>query len=186
MKSRIGFFALVGLAFIGVGFAPSVEANTITPPTSSLSPLTPPNLTVTSLPGNISAQITAAIKSGNPQTLINVITQLINANPSLTGSILNFAVLNDPNAAPQIAKTGEDLVGKQGGNPGDVTVIVVAALESLVLPAAGPGATGLTQDQIAALIGQVINPQAGGPSGGNPNSSPTYAFGLFLPPPSPH
>ena len=89
-------------------------------------------------------------------------------------------------AAPEIATAVEALDQNQGGNPGDVAVLVVAALESLVLPAAGPGTTGLTPDQIAALISQIVNPTAGGPGNFNGNSYPSYEFGMWLPPASAH
>jgi len=189
MNTRIGFF-VVGLAVAGVGIAPLAEAAgppsyTALPASSALH--TWPQcsqIAQTTLPSNISAQIMAAINSGNSQTLTNTIAQLINANPKLTGSIVDFAVTNDPQQAPAIAIEAVTLVQAQGCDPAEVTALVVGALEALVLPAGGPG-SGPSQDQIGFLISEVINGvgNSHGLNSGQGNVFPQYGFGLYLPPP---
>jgi hypothetical protein len=137
------------------------------------------------LPNNITAQIMAAIKSGNTQTLTNTLSQLITANPNLTGSIVGFTVTNDPQAAPAVAIEAASLMQAQGCDPAEVTALVVGALEALVLPVAGPGGSGVSPDQIGPLISQVITAieNSNGVNGGTGNVFPQYGFGLWLPPP---
>jgi hypothetical protein len=191
MKSRIGYIAAVGLALAGAGFASSAEA--ASPPSYTALPASSalhawPQCTLmaqTNLPNSISAQIMAAIKSGDSQTLANTLAQLINANPALTGSIVDFAVTNDPQAAPAIATQVVALVQTKGCDPAEVTALVVGALEALVLPASGPGGSGPSQDQVSNLINEVINgiENSHGVNGGKGNVFPQYGFGLYLPPP---
>jgi hypothetical protein len=189
MNSRIGFF-VAGVALVGVGIAPSAEA--ASPPSYTALPASSalhswpqcPQVAQTSLPANISAQIMAAIQAGNPQTLTTTIAQLINANPKLMGSIVDFAVTNDPQQAPAIAIEAVSLAQAQGCDPGEVTALVVGALEALVLPAGGPTG-GPSQDQIGALVIQVITGvgNSHGVNSGQGNVFPQYGFGLYLPPP---
>jgi hypothetical protein len=191
MKSRIGFFTIISLALAGVGIAPSAEA--AGPPSYTALPAASAlhawpqcsQIAQTSLPTIVSAQIMAAIKSGNTQTLTSTIAQLINANPKLTGSIVDFAVTNDPQQAPAIAIEAVSLAQGQGCDPAEVTALVVGALEALVLPAGGPNGGGPSQDQIGTLISLVLT-GVGNSNGVNPsqgNVFPQYQFGLYLPPP---
>jgi hypothetical protein len=190
MNSRTGFF-VVGLALAGFGVAPMAEAagppSYTALPASSALHVWPQCLQIaqTTLPSNISTQIMAAIQSGNTQTLTTTISQLINANPKLTGSIVDFAVTNDPKQAPVIAIEAVSLVQGQGCDPAEVTGLVVGALEALVLPSGGSGGGGPSQDQIGTLISLVLT-GVGNSNGINPaqgNVFPQYGFGLYLPPP---
>ena len=148
---HIGCFALAGLAMAGmIGLAP-VQAAPLGQ--VQVAQATPP-----ALPANIAAQITAAINSGNSDTLSNTIASLIAANPNLADQIATFAVSQDPNDARTIAVAAAKAVQAQGGDPTDVTLAIVAALEAQVQPAAGPGGGGggLTNAQVANLVNQVI------------------------------
>jgi hypothetical protein len=190
MKSRVGYVAVIGLALAGAGFASSAGA--ASPPSYTALPASSnlhawpqcTQIAQTTLPSNISAQIMAAINSGNSQTLSNTISQLISANPKLTGSIIDFAVTNDPQQAPAIALEAVTLVQAQGCDPAEVTALVVGALEALVLPAGGPG-SGPSQEQIGTLINLVITGvgNSHGVNSGQGNVFPQYGFGLYLPPP---
>jgi len=181
---------VIGLALAGVGFTSSAGA--ASPPSYTALPATSAlhawpqctQIAQTTLPSNISAQIKAAINSGNSQTLSNTISQLISANPKLTGSIIDFAVTNDPQQAPAIAIEAVTLVQAQGCDPAEVTALVVGALEALVLPAGGPG-SGPSQEQIGTLINLVITGvgNSHGVNSGQGNVFPQYGFGLYLPPP---
>jgi hypothetical protein len=191
MKSRIGLFTIVGLALAGASIAPSAEA--ASPPSYTALPAASTlhtwpqcsQIAQTSLPISVTAQIMAAIKSGNTQTLTSTIAQLVHDNPKLTGSIVDFAVTNDPQQAPAIAIEAVSLVQGQGCDPAEVTALVVGSLETLVLPAGGSGGGGPSQDQIGTLISLVLT-GVGNSNGINPsqgNVFPQYQFGLYLPPP---
>ncbi|HVB81183.1 MAG TPA: hypothetical protein VNE82_14690 [Candidatus Binataceae bacterium] len=145
----IGFLALAGLAAAGM----------VAPAPARAAPLEQTQLaqaTPTPLPAAIAAQITAAINSGNSDTLASTISALIAANPSLANEIATFAVTQDSNGAPTIAVAAAKAVQAQGGDPTQVTLAIVAALEAQVQPAAGGGGGGLSNTQVANLVNQVI------------------------------
>lgn len=117
--------------------------------------------TQAALPPAMASQISAAVNSGNANTLADTISSLIAANPSLADEIATFAVLQDTSAARTVAIAAAKAVHAQGGDPTQVTLAVVAALEAEVQPTAGPGGTGtgtggLTDTQVANLVSQVI------------------------------
>jgi hypothetical protein len=109
------------------------------------------------LPADIQKQINAAIASGNPQTLSDTITQLIAANPGLADKIVGYAAKRDPKDAPAIAVAAAKEIQALGGDPVGVTLAAIAAVESDINPAAGPGSGELTQSEGGTLVNQILD-----------------------------
>lgn len=144
-----GFLALASVALIGAAGTTPVRAATVEG--AQVAQVTP-----ATLPADIAAKITAAVKSGNPELLAATISALIADNPNLTNAIAMFAVSLAPNAAPTIAVAAAKAVQARGGDPTQVTLAVVAALEAQVQPAAGGAGGGLANAEVASLVRAVV------------------------------
>ena len=150
---NLGITALLGLGF---ATAPWVVAQAAPLQVGQVQTPVTVQGTGGDLSSSITSQITAAINSGNSQTLSKTIRQLIAANPSLAGPIAEFAVNQDSKDAPIIAAATAEAVRAQGGDPAAIIVALLADVEAQILPG-GPGAPGQNNDaQLQPLLNQVI------------------------------